>query len=122
MPSILLIDDSPTDAHVYGSMLRAEGHEVSIATSGEEGIDSARRLQPDIIIMDVVMPGLNGFEATRLLAREDDTANIPVIILSTRQGESDRLWGLRQGAYDYLCKPVSKPELLSSVDAALEKA
>lgn len=103
-------------------MLRAEGHDVLTATSGEDGIESARRLQPDIIIMDVVMPGLNGFEATRLLARENATAGIPVIILSTRQSESDRLWGLRQGAHDYLSKPVSKQALLSSVDAALEKA
>lgn len=95
---------------------------MKTASTGEDGIEVARQLRPDVIIMDVVMPGLNGFEATRLLARDQDTADIPVIMLSTRNGESDRVWGLRQGASDYLFKPVSRDDLLCSVDAVLEKA
>jgi twitching motility two-component system response regulator PilH len=103
-------------------MLRSRGYEVKTVGTGEAGIEVARQLKPDVIIMDVVMPGLNGFEATRMLTRDHDTATIPVIILSTKNGESDRVWGLRQGASDYLFKPVSKDDLLCSVDAVLENA
>ena len=117
---ILLIDDSATDSHAYGAMLRADGYYVETADTAEKGIDTARSLKPDVIIMDVVMPGLNGFEATRLLSREADTADIPIIMLSTRNGESDKVWGLRQGAMDYLFKPVSKADLISSVESVLE--
>ena len=95
---------------------------METAITGEAGIEAARRLKPDVIIMDVVMPGLNGFEATRMLSRDHNTATIPVIILSTKNGESDRVWGMRQGASDYLFKPVSRGDLLSSVDAVLESA
>ncbi len=101
-------------------MLRSRGYEVKTVGTGEAGVEAARQLKPDVIIMDVVMPGLNGFEATRMLNRDHDTATIPVIILSTKNGESDRVWGLRQGASDYLFKPVSKDDLLCCVDAVLE--
>jgi len=103
-------------------MLGADGHEVKSAITGEAGIELARQLKPDVIIMDVIMPGLNGFEATRVLVRDHDTASIPIIILSTKNAESDRVWGLRQGASDYLFKPVSREDLLSSVNAVLESA
>lgn len=122
MAEILVIEDSPTDAHAYGKMLRAQGHTVHVAGTGEDGMELAARLQPDLILMDIVMPGVNGFEATRLLQSRRETSAIPVIMLSTKGQAIDRIWGLRQGAIDYLVKPVSKPVLLRSVDAALASA
>ena len=122
MADILVIEDSPTDAHAYARMLRGDGHTVHVATSGEDGIALAESLHPDLILMDIVMPGVNGFEATRTLRRARGTAAIPVIMLSTKNQETDRIWGLRQGAIDYLVKPVARAVLLRSVDAALAGA
>jgi len=116
---ILLIEDSPTDAHAYGALLRASGHDVLVASTGEEGMSLAQQHNPDLIIMDIVMPGLNGFQATRELRRMDATSSIPIIIMSTKDQESDRIWGLRQGAFDYLVKPVKKRALLKCVNSAL---
>lgn len=119
MTHILLIEDSATDAHAYGRVLRSNGYQVLNASSGEEGMQLAEEHHPDVIIMDIVMPGLNGFQATRELARNDETASIPVIMMSTKDQETDRIWGLRQGAFDYLVKPVKKSMLLQAVEAAL---
>jgi len=119
---ILLIEDSATDAHVYGSVLRSDGHTVLTASSGEEGMELAQKHIPDLIIMDIVMPGVNGFQATRELRRSSETEGIPIIMMSTKDQEADRIWGLRQGASDYLVKPVKKRLLLSSVDTALASA
>jgi len=119
MATILVIEDSPTDAHAVSRMLRRHGHDVHVATDGEQGMAQAASLRPDVILMDVVMPGVNGFEATRLLRRDRGTGGIPIIILSTKDQETDRIWGLRQGAIDYLVKPVARAVLLGSVDAAL---
>ena len=90
-----------------------------MATNGEDGILMAVEHQPDLILMDIVMPGVNGFQATRELRKGESTKNIPVIMLSTKDQETDRIWGMRQGAVEYLIKPVKKPALLKSVDAAL---
>ncbi len=122
MAEILLIEDSPTDAHAYGGVLRSHGHTVQTAATGEQGIEMAARLKPDVILMDIVMPGVNGFQATRELRRTASTASIPIIMLSTKGQETDRIWGLRQGAIDYLVKPVSRQVLLRSVDTALANA
>lgn len=122
MATVLIIEDSATDAHAYGRMLTGHGHQVHVATSGEDGLEMAASLAPDLVLMDIVMPGVNGFEATRLLRRAHDTAGIPIIILSTKDQETDRIWGLRQGAIDYLVKPVARAALLHSVDAALAGA
>jgi len=119
MPVVLVIEDSPTDAHAVSRMLRRHGHDVHVATDGEQGMAQAVSLRPDLILMDIVMPGVNGFEATRLLRRDRGTADIPIIILSTKDQETDRIWGLRQGAIDYLVKPIGRAALLASVDAAL---
>jgi len=116
---ILLIEDSATDAHAYGSVLRSNGHTVIAASTGEEGMNMARENNPDLIIMDIVMPGVNGFQATRELRRGSGTADIPIIMMSTKDQEADRIWGLRQGAFDYLIKPVKKRLLLESVASAL---
>jgi len=120
MANILLIEDSATDAHVYGSMLRSHGHEVMTASSGEEGLALAEERNPDVIIMDIVMPGVNGFQATRELQQHKDTAAIPIIMVSTKDQDIDRIWGLRQGAFDYLVKPIKKRVLLKTVVSALE--
>ena len=122
MADILLVEDSPTDAHAYSAILRSLGHEVRTAVNGEQGIDMARLHHPDLVLMDIVMPGVNGFEATRELRRDVETRDIPVIILSTKDQETDRIWGLRQGAIDYLVKPVRRAALLRSVESALASA
>jgi len=119
---ILLIEDSATDAHAYGSVLRSNGHTVLDASTGEEGMNLAQKHNPDLIIMDIVMPGVNGFEATRELRRGTETADIPIIMMSTKDHEADRIWGLRQGAVDYLIKPVKKRLLLKSIESALASA
>lgn len=117
MARILIIDDSPTDIHVYGKLLEKNGHDVSSAPSAEEGIAKAKAEHPDLILMDVIMPGMNGFQATRSLSKDPETADIPVIIISTKNMETDKVWGLRQGAKDYVTKPVKDSVLLQKIDA-----
>jgi twitching motility two-component system response regulator PilH len=117
--TVLVVDDSPTQLRVFGDALRKAGYRVETASNGEEGVLMARRLHPDLILMDVVMPVLNGFQATRELQRDAATADIPVIMISTKSQETDRTWGLRQGALDYLVKPVDPEALLERVRSAL---
>ena len=114
---ILVVDDSPTERHVLLELLTRNGYQVSTAESGEEGIEKARAELPDLILMDVVMPGLNGYQATRALTRSDDEAiaRIPVILISNKGQDTDKVWGLRQGAIDYLVKPVTDNELLMRI-------
>jgi len=119
MTTVLIVDDSPTEVHVLKTMLEKEGYGVLTAESGELGIEQAKTASPDVILMDVVMPGLNGFQATRQLSRDLATSNIPVIIVSTKGQETDRAWGLRQGAKEYLVKPVRVAELVSKIQAVL---
>ncbi len=115
--SILVIDDSPTERHLLTQMLVAGGYEVSTADSGDEGIERAKQIKPDLILMDVVMPGTNGFQATRALSRDPVTKDIPVIICTTKDQETDRVWGMRQGAQAYVTKPVDGPALLAMIAA-----
>ena len=122
MASILIVEDSPTDALVLRRALERYGHSVTVATDGESGIHRAIDDQPDLILMDVVMPRLNGFEATRELRKYEHTAAIPVIMVSTKKQQTDRIWGLRQGAVDYICKPVDVAMLVASVDQAMAGA
>jgi len=122
MPHVLIIDDSPTEVHVFKTILQKHQMQVSVAENGEDGIAKARSLKPDCILMDVVMPGKNGFQATRDLARNPETAQIPIIIVTTKDQETDKIWGMRQGAKDYLVKPVREPELLDSIHKALQGA
>jgi twitching motility two-component system response regulator PilH len=84
-----------------------------VANTAEDGIKVAQLEQPDAILMDVVMPGMNGFQATRFLSKDPKTSHIPIIILTTKGAETDRVWGMRQGARDYLVKPVEENELIS---------
>jgi len=114
---ILVVDDSPTERHNLNEILTKAGYQVSVAFNGEEGVAKARSDKPDLIVMDVVMPGLNGFQATRAITREETTKHIPVFICTTKDQETDKIWGMRQGAKDYIVKPVSGPDLLSKIKA-----
>lgn len=115
MAHVLIVDDSPTETFKLREMLEKNGHGVLEATNGADGVAMARSEQPDLVLMDVVMPGLNGFQATRQLTRSPDTAHIPIIIVTTKDQETDRVWGKRQGARDYLTKPVDEKVLLDTV-------
>ncbi len=119
MARILVVDDSPTDTYVLRSILEKGGHEVSTAENGEAGLKAARSLRPDLILMDVVMPGMNGFQATRELSRQPETSHIPIIIVTTKDQATDKVWASRQGARDYIVKPVSEKALLGSVASTL---
>jgi twitching motility two-component system response regulator PilH len=119
MAQILIVDDSPTEIHVLTTILEKEGHTVSTASNGEEGVATAKAKKPDLILMDVVMPGMNGFQATRTLSKDAETASIPIIIVTTKDQETDRVWGLRQGAKDYVTKPVDESELIGKMKALL---
>jgi len=119
MAKILIVDDSPTELHVLSQILEADGHQTLTAQDGEAGIELAKQQAPDLILMDVVMPGLNGFQATRRLSRDPATQKIPVIVVTTKGQETDREWGMRQGARDYMVKPVQGPDLLAKVRSAL---
>jgi twitching motility two-component system response regulator PilH len=119
MPTVLIVDDSPTELHVFQKMLENNGFATLLAADGEEGLEQARTRHPDIVLMDVVMPGMNGFQATRRMTRDPDTADIPVIMVTTKDQETDRIWGIRQGAADYLVKPVSEKELVAKINAVL---
>jgi twitching motility two-component system response regulator PilH len=122
MAHILIVDDSPTDVRVFTTLLERAGHRVSSASSAEQGIEMARSQRPDLVIMDVIMPGMNGFQATRTLTRDPVTQNVPVLIITTKSMETDRVWGLRQGARDFLTKPVGEKELLARIQKLLVQA
>ena len=122
MAHILIIDDSPTDVRVFTTLLEKNGHRVSSAGSAEDGIAAAKREHPDLVLMDVIMPGMNGFQATRTLSKDPDTSSIPVVIVTTKTMETDRMWGLRQGARDFLTKPVNEKDLLAHISKHLPSA
>jgi len=116
---VLIIDDSPTEVHVIKTALEKEGYDTISAESGAEGIEMAKQEKPDLILMDVVMPGLNGFQATRQLSKDPQTSTIPVIMVTTKNQKTDRIWGMRQGAIDYIVKPFSEDILLKKTARAL---
>ncbi len=112
---ILIVDDSPTERHFLAELLRGKGYQVVLAEDGDKGVACAREILPDLILMDVVMPGTNGFQATRALTRDDSTKHIPVILCTTKDQETDKVWGLRQGAQAYITKPVDQAVLLAKI-------
>ena len=114
---ILIVDDSPTERHVLNDMLTKSGYEVVASDNGEDAIHKSKSLKPDLILMDVVMPGLNGFQATRAISRDPDTRSIPIILCTSKSQETDKIWGMRQGARDYIVKPVNRDELLEKIAA-----
>jgi len=119
MALVLIVDDSPTEQHVFCEMLEKHGFETIVASDGEEAIYTAERVQPAAIIMDIVMPRMNGYQATRKLTTQLSTKSIPVVMLSTKGQATDRIWGLRQGAVEYLVKPVSSDLLVTTVMTVL---
>jgi twitching motility two-component system response regulator PilH len=114
---ILIVDDSPTERYYLTDILVKNGFTVTIAESGEQALERIKADKPELILMDVVMPGANGFQVTRSIARDPDLQNVPVIICSSKNQETDRIWGIRQGAKDYLVKPVDAAELLAKIAA-----
>lgn len=119
MTQIMIVDDSPTDTHLLKKILEKNGFNTLTAADADEGIQVAKREKPDLILMDVVMPGLNGFQATRELSSDPDTSTIPVIIVTRKDQQVDRVWGIRQGARDYVTKPVKEGALMSLIKEAL---
>ncbi len=115
MAKVLVVDDSPTEVHIFTTALTNEGYQVVVATNGLEGVEKALEEVPDLILMDVVMPSLNGFQATRKIHRNAATKHIPIVIVTTKDQDTDREWGMRQGATDYLVKPVDVEQLLGKV-------
>ncbi len=119
MARILVVDDSPTQMLTLTKILRKHGHEVISADDGESGVELARTESPDLVLMDVVMPKLNGFQATRRIANEESTRHIPVILVTTKDQETDKIWGKRQGAREYLVKPIDEDRLMEAVNGLL---
>ncbi len=115
--NILVVDDSPTDLQHISEMLTSNGYQVARATSAEQALAQVRQSRPDLVLMDVVMPGQNGFQATRILTRDEATKHIPVIICTSKNQETDKVWGLRQGARDYVMKPIDPATLLAKISA-----
>ncbi|MGH8155406.1 MAG: response regulator [Rhodanobacteraceae bacterium] len=119
MAHILIIDDSPTDVKIFSGALERAGHKVTSVATAEAGLDVVHENRPDLVLMDVIMPGMNGFQATRNLTRDPATSAIPVLIVTTKSMETDRQWGMRQGARDVLVKPVSEHDLVANVSRHL---
>ncbi len=111
MARILVVDDSPSQLFAIRRIVEKLGHECLTADDGKKGVETARSTLPDLILMDVVMPNLNGFQATRTLSRDQNTAHIPIILVTTKDQETDKLWGIRQGAKAYITKPFNDAEL-----------
>lgn len=114
--TILVVDDSRTDFLYVSKILMDNGYEVSHAPSGKDAIDDSKRIMPDCILMDVVMPEMNGFQATRAISRESTTSEIPILMLSSKSQQTDRIWAERQGAKGYLVKPVDPKELIAKLN------
>lgn len=114
---ILIVDDSPTERYFLSDVLIKNGFSVSTAENGEEALAKIKSDKPQLILMDIVMPGQNGFQVTRAITRDPETQDIPVIICTSKGQETDRIWGLRQGARDYIVKPIDPQELLAKIAA-----
>ena len=114
---ILIVDDSPTERQALSEMLAKNGFTIVTAESGEEAIAKSKSELPDLILMDVVMPGMNGYQATRTITREEATKHIPVVMCTSKGQETDKIWGMRQGANDYLVKPIDPKVLLEKIAA-----
>lgn len=119
MARVMIVDDSPTDIQNLRNILTTAGHEVVEVMNGADALEMARTQRPDCVVMDVVMPGVNGFQATRTLSKDPATAKIPIIVVSSKSQETDRLWAMRQGAREYLIKPVREQDLLEKINAVL---
>ena len=117
--TVLVVEDTPSEMELMSHYLREAGYQVISASSGKEGLDKAIAQLPDVIVTDVVMPGISGYELCRKLKRTPETQAVPVVICSSKKQSIDRLWGMRQGAKAYLTKPYTKAELTEAIEAAL---
>ncbi len=117
--TVLVVEDAPSEMALMSHYLQAEGFSVIGAMTGQEGLDKAIAQQPDVIVTDVVMPGISGFELCRALKRTPETQAVPIVICSSKKQNIDRLWGMRQGAKAYLTKPYTRDELISAVKQVL---
>ena len=115
--NVLVVDDSKTELLFLSTMLQKKGLEVRTAENGEEAMQRLAEQKPDLILMDVVMPGQNGFQLTRAISRDPLYADVPIIMCTSKNQETDRVWGMRQGASDYVVKPVNPDELLRKIKA-----
>lgn len=121
MARILIVDDSPSQLEGLKRLVEKLGHQTLTANDGAAGVESTKRDRPDLVLMDVVMPNLNGFQATRAIAKDPTTSHIPVILVTTKDQETDKVWGLRQGAKAYVTKPVNEAELAKALAEHLGK-
>jgi len=119
MASILIVDDSPSQLMGMKRIVEALGHSVVTAEDGAAGVTAAKKHIPDLILMDVVMPNLNGFQATRQISKEPTTAHIPVILVTTKDQDTDKAWGMRQGAKAYITKPFNETQLQTAIKEML---
>lgn len=119
MARILIVDDSPSQLMGIRRIVEKLGHEALTAEDGAAGVEAAKRELPDLILMDVVMPNLNGFQATRSITREPSTKHIPIVLVTTKDQDTDRVWGMRQGAKAYITKPFSETELADIIQQML---
>ncbi|GAA0695453.1 twitching motility response regulator PilH [Dyella sp. BiH032] len=119
MARILIVDDSPSQLLGIKRIVEKLGHETLTAEDGAAGVEVAKREKPDLILMDVVMPNLNGFQATRTISKDPETQHIPVILVTTKDQETDKVWGLRQGAKAYVTKPIKEEELVETLKGLL---
>ncbi|TBR39229.1 MULTISPECIES: twitching motility response regulator PilH [Dyella] len=119
MARILIVDDSPSQLLGIKRIVEKLGHEALTAEDGAAGVEAARKELPDLILMDVVMPNLNGFQATRTISKDAATAHIPVVLVTTKDQETDKVWGLRQGAKAYVTKPIKEEELVETLKGLL---
>lgn len=119
MALVLIVEDSPSTLEAFRTALEKGGHQVITAEDGNKAIARARADKPDVIMMDIVMPEMNGFQATRRITSDDETAHIPVIMVTTKDQETDKVWAKRQGAAGYLTKPVTDNDLLAEIDRVL---
>src|SRR3954469_14403156 len=119
MARILIVDDSPSQIVGLKRIVEKLGHQVITAEDGSAGVEAAKREVPDLILMDVVMPNLNGFQATRTISKDAKTSHIPIVLVTTKDQETDRVWGMRQGAKAYVTKPVDESELVNTISKLL---
>ena len=119
MSRVLIVDDSPSQLMGIRRIVEKLGHEAVTAEDGAAGVEAAKRELPDLILMDVVMPNLNGFQATRSITREPTTKHIPIVLVTTKDQDTDRVWGMRQGARAYITKPFSESELADMIQQML---
>jgi twitching motility two-component system response regulator PilH len=119
MARILIVDDSPSQLLGIKRIVEKLGHEALTAEDGAAGVEAAKREKPDLILMDVVMPNLNGFQATRTISKDPETAHIPIVLVTTKDQETDKVWGMRQGAKAYVTKPIKEDELTRTLSEFL---